>query len=170
MPVLPSGLSLALYKDHIMEPDLNWFKAPEGHFWFWEPDETSIPPFLPEDEVMRKPATAPVPTSREEMASFIQVLFHLDDGRYYWRGETLDLFPLYGSLSDEDMAAWKAWLDTDQVKDFLDQAIMDCRMQAEINKDAIGWAVIKGVTASDDNEDTYKGGYKVIDNPLKDAQ
>ena len=37
MPILPSGLKLALYVGHIMEPDRNWFRAPKGHFWYWSP-------------------------------------------------------------------------------------------------------------------------------------
>jgi hypothetical protein len=168
MPVLSSGLSLAISKDHIMPPDRNWFRAPEGHFWFWVPDEDSIPPFTSGDVVMRKPATAPVPTSRKEMLCFIHVMFQQEDGCYYWRGETLDVFPLYSRLSDEDRTAWQEWLASDQVLSFIDQAMIDCQVQAEINKEAVGWAAVRA-DSSDPDEDGFYRGLKEIDNPLKGA-
>jgi hypothetical protein len=117
---------------------------------------------------MRQPATAPVPTSREEMIRFIHVMFQKEDGRYYWRGETLDVFPLYSKLSDEDMAAWQEWLATDQVLGFIDQAMIDCQVQAEINKEATGWAVMRA-DSSDTDENGFYRGLKEIDNPLKGA-
>ena len=162
MPELPSGLKLALLIDHIMEPDLNWFKAREGHFWLWVPAPEYPPPFSPSQVWEQFPDTAPVPTTREMVAKYIRVCIGLESGMMYWRGEMLSDFPKYGSLSEEDFVEWSNWLDTQPVKEFLDSAITKCKMQVEVNKDAIGYAVVSDAKESDDGS---LRGSKVIDDP-----
>ena len=164
MPTLPSGIELALLTDHIMEPDRNWFKAPEGHFWYWTPADENPPPFNPDQEWEGIPTTAPVPTCREEMAQYIRVCIGLDNGMMYWRGDMLADFPLYGELSEDDLGAWNDWVNTTQVRDFLDSTIIKCQTQAVINKEASGSPVIQSVEGGIDGEII---GAKVIDNPLK---
>jgi hypothetical protein len=122
MPVLPSGLKLALLIDHIMEPDTNWFRAPEGHFWYWAPAEENPPPFSDKQVSENAPVTAPVPLSREAMKSYVRVCLGIEDGMMYWRGEMLSEFPKYGTLSEEDNMAWQKWLSRDDVDVFLDRA------------------------------------------------
>ena len=39
MPVLSSGLELAIDTRHIMDPSTNWCRTPEGHSWLRAPDE-----------------------------------------------------------------------------------------------------------------------------------
>ena len=74
-------------------------------------------------------------------------------------------FPLYEDLSEADLAAWEAWINRKQVKKFIDSALVKCRTQAEINKEAQGYAVFK---SSDEDKDGEIQGTKVIDNPLRD--
>lgn len=162
MPTLPSGLYLAVYKDHILPPDTNWFKAPEGHFWYWTPAPEFPPPFKPEDVSEAVPASAPLPKTREEMAKFVRVVIGLPDGKVYWQGDFLSDFPFFMTLSDEDKQAWDEWVATEAVQEFLDHGIQQCAMQAAINKDAQGYVV----TQSDDSDTQWK---KVI-NPLDDSQ
>ena len=166
VPTLPSGLELALLTDHIMEPDRNWFKAPEGHFWYWTPADENPPPFEPGQEWETSPTTAPIPTCREEMAQYIRVCIGLDNGMMYWRGDMLADFPTHSELSVEDLDAWNDWVNTTRVKDFLDSTIVNCQTQAEINKEATGWAVSHAVEHGVDGEVVCA---KVIDNPLKSS-
>ena len=165
MPKLPSGLQLAISKEHILEPDINWFHAPDGHFWYWIPAEEDPPPFGPYHEQIRQPKHAPVPQSKEEMSKFIQVLIMRDDGMYYWLGDYMYEFPfLMKSLSKEDQVAWKKWLDTDPVQAFLDTAIQECQTQSIINKDATG--SVTGVVPNDSDSDWINIEH-VVNNPLK---
>lgn len=165
MPLLPSGLKLALTIDHIMEPDRNWFKSPPGHFWYWTPTEKNIPPFSLDQKLESMPKTAPIPSSREAMECFVRVCIRLENELMYWRGEMLSEFPKYGTLSDEDNKAWREWVNSDKVRAFLDSAIIKCQTQAEINKEAVGYAVFRGK----ENDDGVVVGEKIIDNPIKDA-
>jgi hypothetical protein len=147
-----------------MQPDLNWFRAPEDHFWYWAPSEEYSPPFAPDPNMTFDAVTAPIPSTREAMEQFVRVLIYGPDDELYWRGEMLSEFPKYGMLSDEDIKAWLDWLATDDIKEFLDRAIAKCKTQAAINKEASGWAVISAV------EDTGRGyhrGYKVVDDPTE---
>jgi hypothetical protein len=164
MPTLPSGLKLAIYHGHIMEPDLNWFRAPEGHFWYWAAAEENPPPFSPEQVWESSPATAPVPIEREQMKQHIRVLIGRSDGKMYWRGETIADFPLYGELSSDDMDAWNDWLESDKIGEFIDSARALCETQSEINKKAKGFPVF-----TDAGERGERGipAQKVVDNPVK---
>ena len=172
MPTLPSGLKLALLIDHIMEPDLNWFRAPEGHFWYEVPDlAVNAPPFAPDQESLQQYVTAPVPRTVDEVKAFVRVCIGLPNGMMYWRGETLADFPRYGHLSAEDLAAWQQWASSEPVTRFLESAIAKCATQAEINREARGYAKVQ---VSDRNcagarDDEYISGVKVIDNPIKDS-
>lgn len=163
MPVtLPSGIELGLLIAHILGPDRNWFKAPEGHFWYGVPDlEANQPPFGPEDEWLQKYVTAPVPKSRAEVEQYVRVCIGTDDEMMYWRGETLSDFPKYGPLSKADMKTWLEWLDTDTVKNFLDKAIARAATQAEINKEAQDFVI---VTVREERED-WMICQKIIDDP-----
>jgi len=67
----------------------------------------------------------------------------------------LSEFPKYGTLSDEDTREWNNWLERNDVQQLLDRAIEKCRVQAEANKDATGYAVSKSVGKSADGEETY---------------
>ena len=166
MPVLPSGLKLALLIDHIMEPDRNWFKAPENHFWLWTPAKENRPPFSPDQVWEQVPETAPIPSSREMMEKYVRVCIGLENGMMYWRGEMLSEFPKYGALSEEDSIEWRKWLETEKVGDFLDHAIEKCKIQAAINQDATGYVVLTDV---EDGEDGTHVGNHVVDNPLKNS-
>jgi hypothetical protein len=166
MPTLPSGLKLALLTDHIMEPDTNWFKAPKGEFWLWVPAEENPPPFSSGDVWEGVPSTAPVPISRKLMAKYIRVCIGLDNGMMYWRGEMLADFPKYNSLSEEDSAAWREWLETQPVGEYLDRAIIKCKQQAEINKEATGYVI---ATVEKELDDGSMLGKKLIDDPTRNS-
>ena len=93
MPELPSGLNLAITRGALFDHGGNWFKCPDGHFWYWTPaPEMGPPPYDINDEGSSIAQHAPVPTSREEAKRFIQVAELNDSGMYAWRGELLFLF------------------------------------------------------------------------------
>jgi len=149
MPMLPSGLQLALDTRHIMEPTTNWFRAPEGHFWFWTPDAgTKEPPFEFGYGFLQDAVTAPVPQSVDEVLPFVRVLLIIEDNKYYWRGETLADFPRFGELTDADHAAWREWVRGESCQEFLERAIKKCRVQAEVNRHAQGFATFHGAPPS----------------------
>lgn len=141
MPTLPSGLKLMIDRGHILEPKKEWFETPENHFWYWSPAPENLPPFTKDDVWEAELASAPVPTSREEMTGYIRVCIGTDDGMAFWRGEMISDFPKYEKLSEEDLLAWKDWLVMQRTIDFVDETIEKCREQAEVNKTATGYAV-----------------------------
>lgn len=170
MPTLPSGLYLAIDRNHILEPDVNWFRAPKNHFWYWTPAPENPPPFAPEDKWEGVPTNAPVPTTREEMSKFIHVVIGLPNGNMYWQGDFLSDFPFYMQLDQDDLDAWNEWVSSEPVLKFIDETIVECQVQAEVNKDASGHVIIKGAVGSKDaKDDDLVEGYKIIDNPLKDS-
>jgi hypothetical protein len=151
-----------------MEPDHNWFKAPENHFWYWAPAEEDPPPYNEEDGAnITQPATAPVPTTRDEVKKFIRVIIEEPGRKMFWEGDYLAEFPFFRTLSKDDLIAWEKWLEQPGTLEFLDKAISKCQIQAEANKDATGWAVIKEPVEADDGQII---GKKEIDNPFKTKQ
>ena len=160
---LPSGLLLMLDGSAILEPDRNWFIAPENHFWYMTPADETLPPFAQNDIICRRPETAPVPQSREGVEPYIAVVIGLSDGMVYWRGDMLSDFPRYGMLSRVDDDAWRNWLSSSAVSVFLDRMVIRCHTQAEINKDALGYVVMSDIS---ENTTGKKIGKKYIDNPL----
>ena len=67
MPTRPSGRVRALSMTHILEPGVQMFSCPEGHYWFQEPDRAlNAPPFQRDMEVLCDFVHAPCPTTREE--------------------------------------------------------------------------------------------------------
>ena len=148
MPTLPSGLRLALDTRHIMEPTTNWFRAPEGHFWYWTPDaSTKGPPFEFGCNLLQDAVTAPVPRCVDEVLPFVRVLLIREDNQFYWRGETLADFPRFGDLAEADRVAWSEWAAGESCQEFLARAIAKCRVQAEANQRAQGFAVFRGAPA-----------------------
>ena len=98
------------------------------------------------------------------MTKFVRVIIKEAEGSYFWEGDYLAEFPFFRSLSTEDLDAWKKWLGRSRLNDFLDRAIEKCKTQAEINKDAYGYAVVSNAIEADDGQIS---GEKVIQNPLK---
>ena len=152
MPTLPSGMKLSIFNGHIMEPDINWFKAPEGHFWYWTPAEENLPPFSPDDVVETMPATALVPETIEDMANYIQVVIGAENDEMYWRGEMINEFPKYSCLNKEDLAFWQNWLESAAVEDYLKLTIQKCQIQSDANKQARGFAVIQSSEGQDEGK------------------
>ena len=166
--MLPSGLKLSISKGHILQPDINWFRAPDGHFWYWNPAPENPPPFTPYQVWMRQSDHAPVPQSKEEMSKFILVLIMRDDGKYYWQGDYLYEFPFFMvGLSKEDLRAWEEWVITEPVQQFLDTAIKECQIQSEINKGATGQFSMN--VPVDSNGEWVDVEY-VVDNPFRNKQ
>jgi len=154
MPMLPSGLELAIDTRHIMEPTTNWFRAPHGHFWLWAPDDgAKEPPFEPGYGFLQDAVTAPVPENVDEVLPFVRVLLKHSDGKYYWRGESLADFPRFGDLSEADHAAWRVWVAGESCQTFLARAVAKCRAQAEVNQRALGFAIFRGA-AGDGGENS----------------
>ena len=170
MPLLSSGINVYISVNHILEPDLNWFKAPEGHFWYTGSDEQCPPPYEPYGDQTFPYKHSPVPKDREEMKQYVQICFQRDDGMVYWVGDYLSDFPFFIKLDEQDLADWKAWLaeKEDDINEFLDEAIKRCATQAEIMKDAKGYVTMTSSTKK--REDGWANAEKPIDNPLKDKQ
>ena len=143
MPTLPSGLILAIDKSSIMPPDTNWFRAPDGHFWYWTPAPENLPPFKPEDVWDAQPATAPVPTTIDEVKQYVRVVIGLPNGNMYWEGDHISDFPSHRTLSDDDLDAWNKWVESAKTRQFLQEAVDDCVRQSVANKQASGVAVTK---------------------------
>jgi hypothetical protein len=144
MPTLPSGLTLALWDQALIETDSNWFSCPEGHFWFYAAaPERGEPLFAKDQEVWTAPVHAPTPRSREEVKRFVQVLEMEPDGTGVWRGEWLADFPKYRSLSDADRTVWEAWLARPETDEFLDRVAQRCNQLAQRSRDAQGYLVLK---------------------------
>ncbi len=139
MPKLPSGKLLAISRDTIVENDNNFFRCPDGHFWYQTPDlAINRPPFPEGEAIIMDFAHAPAPATRDEVQQFICVLHGTDDGDWHWRGDMLSDFPPPGELSRRDLAAWRRWLAGEDAVCFLDDTIEVCRRQADINRGNAG--------------------------------
>ena len=105
MPKLPSGIELAISKRALFDHGGNWFKCPDGHFWYWFPDpEMGDPPFDANDEILQVALHAPVPKDREEAKHFVYVLeLDRNQNEIHWRGEWLAWFPRYTELDARDL-------------------------------------------------------------------
>lgn len=139
MPILPSGLNLALSRDALIENGANWFHCPAGNFWYWDiAPEMGTPPFEPGSTLLAMPAHAPAPENRIEVRKFIRVLEMSKDGRFGWRGEWLASFPQYVVLDEQDATAWRTWLEKPETLQFLDDTAETCRHLAKITQEATG--------------------------------
>ena len=152
MPELPSGLQFAISRDHLFDHGGNWFKCPEGHFWYWDAaPEMGPAPFDINSTVETMPKHAPAPKSRQEVKHFIYVLELNDDLMYSWGGERLSQFPEFIELDDDDLAAWNAWINRPETDQFLDETIEMCQRLVEVSKRASGHAAFEAVTAPDED-------------------
>ncbi len=143
MPQLPSGLKIAISRHAILEPNREFFRCPEGHFWYQTPDLViNRPPFPRGAQIVMDFVHAPVPASRDEVKQYIHVLVGGDDGRFHWEGQLLSEFPRPGQLDDADREAWERWLASDTQQQFLDETIEACRVQAEANRENEGWVKV----------------------------
>jgi hypothetical protein len=162
MPELPSGLNLAISRDALFDHGGNWFRCPDGHFWYWIPaPEMGAPSYdlnAEIDNVRRIAQHAPVPESREEAKQFIEVLEINDNGLYSSRGEWLSSFPRYTELDEPDLAAWNAWVNRPETNQFLDDTIAECQRLAEVSRHARGYATLEGVQEPDENGE-WSAGY-----------
>jgi hypothetical protein len=158
MPQLPSGLTLALSRDALFDHRGNWFKCPEGHFWYLLPSpEMGTAPYDPDRELRQIAKPAAAPRDREEAKRFVRVLEMRSDGGYGWRGEWLHLFPRFTELHNGDLTAWNAWISSPEVDRFLDDVIAECARLAEVSRRAHGYAVVAGSGERDQNEGWIKG-------------
>ncbi len=142
MPILPSGLTLGI-GSHAIPEDVgtNWFKCPEGHFWYQRPDEAITPPPYDEDSsYLSDWLHAPVPVDTVNVKHYVYVLYRRDDGRFVWRGEWLNQFPRFIEMDEADLSAWNDWLRGEQCQGYLRKVIELCRKQAELNKRCNGLA------------------------------
>ena len=144
MPKLSSGLCIGISRQRIMEPDLNWFKAPEGHFWYWGEDreEGISPPDARGEEVPLEARHAPIPTSVDEVKQYVVVFSGPSEDEMYWAGDYLSNFPTYTTVTSEDVEEFAAWIESERVQDSLRLAIEECRAQSVANREASGFVVI----------------------------
>ena len=155
-----------------MEPNLNWFKAPEGHFWYQAPHKDHPPPYKEENfyDVGFGWSHAPVPKSRDEMRKFVHVCFLGKDEKVWWQGDYLSDFPFFAELDAQDLKDWHTWLEEseNEINDFLDEGIRRCATQAEVMKDAQGFAVV--TTEEDPDDESNNSKHLKIKNPLEKKQ
>lgn len=143
MPQLPSGLKIAISRHAILEPNREFFRCPEGNFWYQTPDlAINRPPFPRGAQIIMDFAHAPVPASRDEVKQYIFVIVDGDGSGFHWDGQLLSEFPRPGQLDDTDREAWERWLASDSQQQFLDEAIEACRVQAEANRKNVGWVKV----------------------------
>jgi hypothetical protein len=143
MPLLPSGLKFAISRDALFDHGGNWFKCPDGHFWYWaaDPEIMGPGPYKPGQEIIRSAEHAPAPKTIEEAKKYIYVLESEEDGKWGWRGEWLQQFPSYRTLSAEDVAAWSAWLESSDIQDYLRETVNICQRLADDSRRASGMSV-----------------------------
>jgi len=146
VPILPSGLNLGIARNALFDHGGNWFSCPDGHFWYWVPDpDFPGPPFDIGDEIVQIAEHAPVPKTREETKTFIQVIEVLNEDKVGWRGEWLATFPEFTEIDDADWEAWTQWINRPETDGFLDDTISECRRLAEVSRKALGHAVLHDV-------------------------
>ena len=157
MPVLPSGLSLALDRGRIFDHGGNWFTCPDGHIWVWvAAPEMGDPPYVPGGETSLAAVHAPAPVDVADVARFIRVLEQMPDGLYGWRGEWLDTFPRFTPMTGEDRAAWEAWLAEPRMRTFLAEAFETCLRLVDVCRRAQGYARFVDVVPTGE-EPWYRG-------------
>jgi hypothetical protein len=146
MPTLPSGLTIGIGHQAIPKfvgPD--WFKCPEGHFWYKRPDiSITPPPYDGMTEILEDWVHSPVPEDIDEVKQYLYVLYRQPDGKFQWRGEWLNEFPQPGQLSKEDEVAWNTWISSELALPFLRNAIKVCHQQTESNRECSGVAMFYG--------------------------
>jgi TPR repeat protein len=81
-----------------------------------------------------------------------------------WRGEYLSSFPLYTELEEDDLEAWRAWVDELKQHQFLDDTLAECRRMAEICRGVSGYAIVEGAGEPDENG-FIEGNLKLDDDP-----
>jgi len=147
MPTLPSGRVLALSMHHILEPGVQMFSCPEGHYWYQEPDRAlNAPPFQRDMDVLCDFVHAPCPTTREEALKILHVyeVYGKDEQTtYHWPGYKAGDPEAFAELTPEDRAAWDEWVATPRTQQFLDTVIDKCRQQAEANRKSPGYMVFR---------------------------
>jgi hypothetical protein len=136
LPVLPSGKVIEISNEAILEPGTHWNRCPPGHFWYLTPDmETNPPPFdSSPQELAQDYAHAPIPRTGAEAMNYIYVLHRRADGAFSWHGEWLSEYPRPGDLTEEDAVAWRAWLHSEELRQYLEKTLEKCRLQAEVNE------------------------------------
>lgn len=142
MPILPSGLKLAISDRALFDHGGNWFQCPEGHFWYWTPDLKIMGPgpYQRNSEILQSAEHAPVPTSIEEVKKFVYVLECDENGDWGWEGEWLNEFPKFRKLSSEDAESWISWVESNDIQSYLLETIEKCKRLAELNSKACGFA------------------------------
>lgn len=133
MPQLSSGTCIELSRAYIPTAETVSFPCPPipiGYFYQWVADpQTNTPPFKPDEKLFRRHKMARVPSNRDEVKAFIQVLIGRDGNEPYWRGDWLSEFPTTSELDAADQQAWESWLAGQA--DYLDETIEICRRQAD---------------------------------------
>jgi hypothetical protein len=145
MPVLPSGLMFAISRDALFYHGGNWFKCPEAHFWYWipDPDIMGSGPYSPTSTILRSAVHAQVPANVEDVKKFIHVLERVHEEKWGWRGEWLDQFPKYQTLTVEDQVAWDAWIASSNTLSYLQETLVECQKLADLNHAAVGMATFR---------------------------
>ena len=139
MPQLPSGLKVYLSSLAVVDFQgrKDWFRCPEGHFWYLTPNlSVSPPPYRPQDEITLDFQSAPVPENRDEAMHFVHVLLEDPEFGIYWRGDWLPDFHETHPLSNEDRNFWLGWIG--QNDDFLDHLISSAREQSVAIRNVTG--------------------------------
>ncbi|MCX7056477.1 MAG: hypothetical protein NTZ79_04585, partial [Proteobacteria bacterium] len=134
----------------LIETGTNWFKCPEGHFWYWAPDPASGPaPFLRGTDVLTIPQHAPVPTDIDEAKRFVRVIVFENDTDFYWTGEWVASFPEYIELDEADLVAWHTWLGEPQRIKFFEETLSKCRELSIKARSAQGYVQFNSTSEQD---------------------
>jgi hypothetical protein len=143
MPQLPSGLMFAISSGALFDHGGNWFKCPDGHFWYWTPDEDIMGPgpYSTASQLLQSAAHAPVPITLEEAKKYVHVLESDNLENWSWRGEWLDQFPRFRTLSPEDRLAWDDWVAGNSTQLFLQETMLECQRLSRLNSIAKGMAM-----------------------------
>ncbi len=146
MPVLPSGLDLAVGDVLVVDAGTNWFSCPEGHLWFQKPDPNLSPPkpWPHGVQAMCDFKSVPLPETLEEMYEHLAILTPLEEceeGRLYWNGFLLGEALESDWLDATDKQALRAWLQGDETLEFLKGILSKWKTLVARAVDAQGYAV-----------------------------
>lgn len=97
-------------------------------------------PYSLGSEILRSAVHAPVPSTVEDVKKYIYVLECEDGEKWGWRGEWLDQFPKFRTLSAEDMSAWNKWIASSDIQAYLQETIVKCQRLSDLSLRASGFA------------------------------
>lgn len=130
MPRLPSGLRLALDASAPFQPTEPLWPIPVGHYFRAAPDPTMPRPYRRDQPLRMGIGVIAAPKTPSEALAHCRLIRIDDDNMTWWKGEYAHEFPLFETLSADDLAAWQEWLAAERTQGFLKSVVDKCQRLA----------------------------------------